>query len=370
MNRKGIRNRTERVVNIYEGAVWLFYACLFKYSHYLDKREYYLQRIVVPKEEQSNFPLPQLIIYAVVMTLYIIPFYRLIVPALLNRKKYLWLFATVLGYFEIVPKITNWLVSGLFLSINASGRLHFFYNSEFNWYTFTMRHLGGMDLRVMLTDIIAFLSIAFMRFALDNEQKKHLLEKDNLVLQLESLKAQLHPHFLFNTLNSIYGMSLSGSPGTPGFILKLSDMMRFILYDCQHNTVPLEKDIEFLENYIAMEKQRYPTANIDFCVTGDAGEEIAPLLFIPFAENSFKHGSHRVLDNGQVTGRLTVEKDKLHFVLENDVMTSTRQEPRYGGVGIENVRRRLELYYPGRHSLSIQNDQRQFRVELLIQLKP
>jgi hypothetical protein len=344
--------------------VWLLYVCMYKYS-------FYLEGVYVPPEERGYFPYPQLILYAICMTLYIIPLYRWLIPTLLNRKKYAWFFLSLFLYFEIVPKIGNYLVSSGFLQLNGNGPLHPFFYKQFHLYELWLTHWKGWDLQMLFTDMITFLSIAFIRLAFENEQKKHLLEKDNLVLQLDSLKAQLHPHFLFNTLNSIYGMSLSGSPETPEFILRLSDMMRFILYDCRHHAVPLEKDIEFLENYIAMETKRYPTAQIQFTISQPGTPyEIAPLLLIPFVENSFKHGSHRVMDQGSVQGWMKVENDKLHFVLENDVFASTRKETQYGGVGIANVRRRLELYYPGRHTLTIHNDQRQFRVDLLIQLNP
>jgi LytS/YehU family sensor histidine kinase len=210
-----------------------------------------------------------------------------------------------------------------------------------------------------------------MRYAFETEQKKHALERDNLVLQLETLKAQLHPHFLFNTLNSLYGMSLTGEPDTPAYILRLSDMMRYILYDCQQNQVPLEKDIEFLDNYLEMEKKRYPQANITFTVEhlGNDKQTIAPLLLIPFLENSFKHGSHRVMDSGLIEGKLVISGSQLHFHLSNSVILSTlQQKTKYGGVGIENVQKRLSLYYPGRHELQISHDENKYTVNLKIAL--
>jgi hypothetical protein len=352
-------------MNIYEWLVWLLYAGLYKYA-------YYLQMADIPSPQRPDFPHPRLILYAFALTLYIIPFYRWLAPSLLRRKRYLLLLLAIPVYFETVPKLGNYLVSRLFLEMNRQSPLVGFFSDQDHLHTIWLRHLAGWDLRVLLTDLIAFISVTFMRFAFENEEKRHLLEKDNLMLQLESLKAQLHPHFLFNTLNGLYGMSLAGAPETPEYILKLSDMMRYILYDCRHPAVPLEKDIAFLENYWKMEKKRYPHANIQLERTGDAIEDsqptIAPLLLIPFVENSFKHGSHRITDKGSVFGRLILEKDKLHFLLENCVLMSTKKETSYGGVGIENVRRRLELYYPGRHALSIHGDQHRFIIELSIQL--
>ena len=366
-----MKEKSNRVISIYEAAVWLVYAWLFKYSHYLENLKRYPKTHPIDHTTAPFFPMPEVGLYALAMTLYIIPFYKFIVPVFLRRRWYAGLFGIVLLYFWTVPKVSNWAVSGVFMQIYAGGDAHFFFEGEHQYHNWVLFRLGGEDFQIILTDLIAFLSIAFMRFALDNEQKKHLLERDNLVLQLESLKAQLHPHFLFNTLNSIYGMSLTGSPETPGFILRLSDMMRFILYDCQQSSVALEKDVEFAENYIAMERQRYPMADIKWSIDIPAGVEampIAPLLFIPFIENSFKHGSHRVNTDGYVHGSISVRSGELVFVIANDIFDTDRRSGQYGGVGIENVRKRLELYYPGKHSLAIHRDGRIFRVELKIQL--
>jgi LytS/YehU family sensor histidine kinase len=212
--------------------------------------------------------------------------------------------------------------------------------------------------------------VAAMRYAFENEQRKRLLERDNLLLQLESLKAQLNPHFLFNTLNSIYGMSITGSKETPHFILRLSDMMRYILYDCRQNKVPVEKDMEFLQNYFEMEKKRYPNAGIHLSVKGHGDSSlIAPLLLIPFAENSFKHGAHRLNDKGFVNSELLVSDKKLEFAIENDIFNTVKENEKYGGVGIENVKKRLALYYPDHHELKITNDKDHYKVELKISFK-
>jgi LytS/YehU family sensor histidine kinase len=289
----------------------------------------------------------------------------------LRKRKYGWFFLAAIFYFWFIAKWAGWLVSIIFYSLSTDPVLTSYY--EYQYLNLAVRafSIAFWDVNLLVTDLIAFLSLTFTWFAFENERKKFQLEKDNLVLQLESLKAQLHPHFLFNTLNNIYGMSLTGNKETPAFILRLSDMMRFILYDCQQNQVTLEKDIEFLENYLAMEKRRYPEANIEFTVSGDAtGKHIAPLLFIQFLENSFKHGAHRLNDTGFIHGSLTVAANSLTFVLRNDVfaVATPATEPQYGGVGIENVRKRLALYYPGKHNLIINSGNNIFEVALTISL--
>jgi sensor histidine kinase YesM len=380
--------KKSRFPYIYELFIWVIYVCLYKYS-------FYVEEAPIPHGMRVNFPYPQLILYSIGMTLYTIPFYRWLAPLFMRKRKYGWFFLIAIFYFAFVSKWMGWLVSIVFYAVNTDPVLSSYYQFQYLNFGFRAFKVAFWDINILVTDLIAFLSLTFTWFAFENERKKFQLEKDNLLLQLDSLKAQLHPHFLFNTLNNIYGMSLTGNKETPAFILRLSDMMRFILYDCQQNKVTLEKDIEFLENYLEMEKKRYPAADIQFTVSGDAtGKHIAPLLFIQFLENSFKHGAHRLNDTGFIHGSLTVAGPTLSFELRNDVFAASPlsgptpgqlhgtvpgllpggQLPpalaggQYGGVGIENVRRRLDLYYPGKHNLIIDSGKTTFEVKLTITL--
>lgn len=366
-------SRYGRVPLVFELVVWLVYVCLYKYSYFLSSGN-------LPNPHFDNFPWPQLIIYSVAMTVYTIPFYRIIAPKLLLAKKYWYLFFAVILYFGIALKLSNWAVTWLFQQLHSSGPLHEFYVSQHTEASWRMKLLFGWSPNLFLTDLLAFLSVGFMRYAFENERKKYMLEKDNLVLQLESLKAQLHPHFLFNTLNSIYAMSLTGHKETSGYILRLSDMMRFILYDCQQHHVPLEKDLSFIQNYIAMEQARYPQADIQFTINGAHGSlQIVPLLFIQFIENSFKHGAHRVNDSGYIHGSLEVSNGRVHFNLANDLpesgafnqfrgnaeqATTAAGDTVYGGIGIKNVEKRLEMFYPGRHKLTIKKEEHRYEVTI------
>lgn len=344
----------------YEVFVWVLYTCLYKYAYYVDQ-------VGTPGDPGVSFPHPRVLLYALLLTLYIIPLYRWIIPFFLNTKKYTQLIFITILFLLFIPKISNWLVSSLFMYLNNAGELKNFYLWQATQYKLQVSHIMGWDFRILFTDFTAFCSVAGVRYAFENEQKRRLLERDNLQLQLASLKAQLNPHFLFNTLNSIYGMSITGSKETPQFILRLSDMMRYVLYDCSHNKVPLEKDIEFLENYFEMEKKRYPNADIRLSVKGEMpGKLIAPLLLIPFVENGFKHGAHRLNDTGFVQADLEIKNKELLFEITNDVFTTIKEKERYGGVGIENVKKRLNLYYPRHHGLDIENDSHQYKVTLKI----
>ncbi|WP_199142103.1 sensor histidine kinase, partial [Pedobacter sp. ASV12] len=184
----------------------------------------------------------------------------------------------------------------------------------------------------------ACLSLFFTRFAFDSIANQYQVENHNLKLQMEALKVQLQPHFLFNTLNSIYGMAMMKRKEAPEMILRLSDMMRYVLYDCRHDKVELQKDVEFLQNYLEMERMRYPNASIAFELKNlDGHLKIAPMLFIQFLENSFKHGAARVQEQGFIRGYLQGNGNELTFSLSNDVMKQLTSEERYGGVGIANV---------------------------------
>jgi sensor histidine kinase YesM len=347
---------------IYEGMVWILYTALYKYSYYVDSARM--------SRTYDDFPHMQLMLYALGLTLYVIPFYRWLVPALLNKKKYGWLGLITIAWFLVIPKFSNVCVSWFFMHVNGPGEYKTFYSAQFVKHSAQAVHIRGWHFQLLLTDLVAFISVAFMRYAFANERKKRLLEKDNFLLQLEALNAQLNPHFLFNTLNSIYGMSLAGNKDTPEYVLRLADMMRYTLYDCKQARVDLEKDLEFTANYVAIEKKRYPLSDIRFSVTNNSeGTFIAPLLLIPFVENSFKHGAHRLNDKGFIHANLDINRERLHFVVENDIMEIKTAPAGSGGIGIENVKKRLQLYYPGKHALKIDNTGTIFKIDLTIQFK-
>lgn len=343
---------------IYELFIWILYVSLYKYNSFLNSSHLPLT--------WENFPYVQLCGYAIAMSLYVIPFYRWVGPYLLRKGWYFIFTLVAIVYFGFVSQVWGCLTSGGIALLNVQTEYYDFYYHQYQRYHAVLGHFGFWDLELVVTDFIAFLSVSFMRYAFWNERRKHLLERDNLTLQLESLKAQLHPHFLFNTLNSIYGMSLTGSKDTPAAILRLSDMMRFILYDCRHRLVPLEKDIAFVKDYITMEEARYPEADIQFTIDGVVeGKKIAPLLFIPFIENSFKHGSHRVAGKGFIHGNMSVSDTQCILWLKNDFQVV---EKSFRGVGLENVKKRLALYYPGRHELTIITNNGIFEITLKVDL--
>jgi sensor histidine kinase YesM len=205
------------------------------------------------------------------------------------------------------------------------------------------------------------------------QSEKQLLVTKTMQSELRFLKSQINPHFLFNTLNNLYALTLKKSDKAPEIVLKISEIMRYMLYECNERRVPLSKEIQYINNYLDLERLRQPwNADIQFDVTGHVSQQmIAPLLFVPFLENSFKHGiNHTVSGEGYVRMKLLVMDDTLSFSIENSKVAHTplQSNPISGGIGLTNVRQRLEIMYPDDHSLIIQDQTHQFVVLLKLKM--
>jgi len=187
---------------------------------------------------------------------------------------------------------------------------------------------------------------------------------------LQLLKAQVHPHFLFNTLNNIYYFTLSGSPKAPEIIDKLSGLLHYILNECNQPLIPLQKEINMVRDYMALEKIRYGEMNMTIGIQEEGSEKlIAPLLLIPFVENSFKHGTSKMLAHPWVKLQMTIENNMLHFSVTNSRPPEAETQLKKGNIGLKNVKKRLELLYPGTHELNIVSKPESFFVYLEVQLQ-
>ncbi len=211
-----------------------------------------------------------------------------------------------------------------------------------------------------------FAAVFFVSLFLRMNRRWKQTEKERVEAQLSYLKAQINPHFLFNTLNSIYSLALQKSDKTAQAVVKLSGMMRYVTTETQHDFVSLDRDLTYISNYIDLQRIRLgDTAKVDFEITGDTqGKQIAPLILIPFVENAFKHG-------------VNPEKDsniKVHIDLSDKSLSMIVYNKKVGGideslnVGIENTRHRLNLLYPGRHTLTIEDNAIDFLVNLTLVL--
>lgn len=207
----------------------------------------------------------------------------------------------------------------------------------------------------------------------ENEKKQKELEKEKLNSELAFLKNQVSPHFFFNTLNNIYSLIGIDGPTAQDSVLKLSKLMRYLLYESEHGQTLMSHEIDFMCNYIDLMKLRlnqkvelkteFPKEFTDF--------SIPPLLFIPFIENAFKHGiSHR--DPSFIRIKIDIGQDQIEFTCENSIGNSARPgDMQHSGIGLENVRKRLALLYPQKHELNIVSSERVFKVNLKVaKLKP
>ncbi len=212
-------------------------------------------------------------------------------------------------------------------------------------------------------------AIKLMKHWYVKEQRNLTLQKENMEAQLKVLKAQIHPHFLFNTLNNIYSYTRNNSPVASKMLMELSDILRYILYEGDLQRVALTKELKLLRDYIALEQLRYGN-KLEVTVSYPSNAEqyfIAPLLLLPFVENCFKHGTSTMLENPWVSLQLYISNDVLHMKLLNGkTEQATVQKP---GIGLQNVKERLRLLYPGEHELQIINEHDVFIVNLKITLQ-
>lgn len=209
------------------------------------------------------------------------------------------------------------------------------------------------------TVVGAFASIKLLKYWYKNQQTKAELENKNKTSELALLRNQLNPHFLFNTLNNIDSLIMTNPQKASDAIIKLSDIMRFMLYDTSTDVVPLEKEINYLKSYISLQQMRLRNSKfVDVSIEGNCmGKTIAPMLFIPFVENAFKHGQKNVKAPG-ISVRLECREDSINFEVINKLDGSSMEinKDNSSGIGLTNTKRRLELLYPNKHKLDIKKE--------------
>ena len=214
------------------------------------------------------------------------------------------------------------------------------------------------------------LTIDWMR----ESRRASKLEKTKLQTELRFLRAQISPHFLFNTLNNIYALTLDRSPKAPEIVLGLSEYMRYLLYETSEGKQELQKEIACIQNYLDLERIRYgDRLKLEMEVNGDIqNKHIASLLLIPFIENAFKHGANRTRGHIEILIKFRVEQNRLFFRISNTLpqeLNGNRIKGP-GGIGIANVRKRLELgYKPGEYELKNYEDEENYIVELNLKLR-
>ncbi|KAA5533507.1 sensor histidine kinase [Taibaiella lutea] len=304
--------------------------------------------------------------------------YFVLIPKLYFRQKYLGFGLSIIAYMILMILV----LSFIFLRFP---HLHIRHNPPPNnesfgpsphdkpfqpWHPGDIPHVNL--LRVVFFDYSMYLLIIvlFIAMLLKISQRWRQLQNEKLETELSYLKAQINPHFLFNTLNSIYALAIEKSDYTATAVVKLSGMMRYIISESNKHFVSLQKEINYIEDYIELQKFRLGnTVHINYRLTGAAtGKEIAPLLLITFVENAFKYGVNPEKSSAIFT-EINIENDSLSLMVVNNKVSYQMHKETSEGLGIKNTKHRLEMLYPGRYSLDIDDGPQKFIIHLQISLK-
>jgi hypothetical protein len=231
-----------------------------------------------------------------------------------------------------------------------------------------MKVIGGA--MPFFTAFIGSSLFEIARFAKQKEKEAADYRSEKLEAEMKFLKSQFNPHFLFNALNNVYTLTVIQSDKAPDNLLKLSGMLRYMLYDCKAETVPLAKEIEYLRHFIDLHLLKDSRGlNVKLEIDESRPDlKIAPMLFIPFVENAFKHSRIEDLENGWISISLKTDGHQVVFEVKNSLPKTVFTKDKVGGIGLENVKRQLELTYPGRHELHIEKKEDAFEVFLKIQV--
>jgi two-component system LytT family sensor kinase len=321
--------------------------------------------------EASLIPEQPITFYYIFSNLFFIGFYYLnayyLIPRLLAPKKLLYYISVIFLlfiFFGTFPRLYDYLTENVL-------RL-----SQVYWRPNRQRNLprallspGTLAIFLLVFAISTGIKVVEQWF--QSERKAKEIENEKLNTELSFLKAQINPHFLFNTLNNIYSLAAAQSEKTAEAVLKLSSIMRYVLTEVKKDTVTLEKEIIFITHYIELQKLRLTDkSNVDFEIVGDtSAKQISPLLFLPFVENAFKYGIS-TRDLSPIHLRMELKNDDLCFSVCNNKYKSSlvKSNDNNTGIGIENARRRLELLYKNRYTLEIAENAKTYTVNLHIHL--
>ncbi|APY11923.1 hypothetical protein BWZ22_12095 [Seonamhaeicola sp. S2-3] len=224
----------------------------------------------------------------------------------------------------------------------------------------------------LILSITYVLALSVEVYSYLKQKEKETINALNINLQneLKLLKSQINPHFLFNALNNIYTLAGIDSGKTQKSIIHLSDMLRYVLYECDQETVPLKKEIEYIENYLklfALKSSKTYPISIKLNITNHAAT-IAPMLLIPFIENALKHSNIDDINNAFIKITIKANEKTLDFEVENSKPQKVIIKDKVGGIGLENVKKRLAILYPKKHQLAVSNNETIFKVKLHLQL--
>ncbi len=300
---------------------------------------------------------------------YVIVYY--LVPRYLSKRKYIqftlsfFLFVSALywfNYFILTPTyhIPGKIIGEPFGAVPLSVFIRNFYSFYSN-----INFTGAIPACCLM------LSIKYYKDWYKKQTEGEMLIRENKLAELQLLKAQIHPHFLFNTLNNIYSFTLTGSPQAAGLVDKLSGMIDYITSEGEKSFVPVEKEIQLINDYIGLEKVRYgDRLDMEVEIHGEyKNKMVAPLLLIPFVENCFKHGASVMRGQQWIRLSIDIKEDQLDFKLSNSKPPDTTDRNNKKGIGLVNVQKRLQLLYPGKHVLETKSTGDTYIVHLQVSLQ-
>ncbi len=278
-----------------------------------------------------------------------------LIPKFLSRKK----FGKYIAYLVVT------IVVATMLKVVVFSLVHTGFDSKV-WVV----NQGYIFLALFLIAVASTIAKISVDWVTYQREKQEIITK-NVTSELRFLRSQINPHFLFNTLNSLYALTLKKSDIAPEIVLKLSEMMRYMLYECNEKSVLLANEVNYIKNYLALERLRHGDhVDIQFEITGEINDQrIAPLFFIPFLENSFKHGLNHELVDGFVHINLNVEENSVHLNIKNskpEAMPMAASK-RSSGFGLANVRQRLNMIYPDKHELKVVVGPQAYHMDLYIE---
>ena len=285
-------------------------------------------------------------------------FYEVLFNRYLNNKKLLNLF-----FAGVVVSICASIITQVLMYIFLPA------NKGVNWSLNTCIFAGlFLAFIAFVNGILGTVLKGFITWYNDIRIKVEL-NKKNYEMELALMKAQINPHFLFNTLNNIDVLIQKDPVSASNYLNKLSDIMRFMLYETKTEKIQLTKELSYIEKYIELQKIRTTNLNyVKYDVKGDASNLlIEPMLFIPFIENAFKHSENKKIENA-ISIHFIIEKDRIKFECENAYLPDTQLKPEHSGLGNELIQRRLALLYPDKHTFEVTNKNRIYKVNLLLSM--
>ena len=292
--------------------------------------------------------------------------YLFLFPRYLSQKKLLYFFTFGLLTIIICAVLGELVLSVLIGGVGDGGR---------GKLIFPNYELSEIMVALFLIAVVSIVHVALGLLvkgfitSYNDITLKQELNKKNYETELALMKAQINPHFLFNTINNIDVLIQKDAGKASEYLNKLSDIMRFMLYETKSEKIELSKELSYIEKYSELQKIRTSNANyIKYEVKGSTDNIlIEPMLFIPFIENAFKHSENKKIENA-VNISIVIEKDKLIFTCENNYSSYPQLNPEYSGLGNELIERRLALLYPNKHMFTITNKNEVYKVNLILSL--